>query len=653
MKTSIQSLKSHRGFYLEDKVQFEGPICAITGKNGVGKTRLLQSIVNGSASVTIDDVEINNAQVSLLNMPEERPQILTNNTQSQFASNLAKSILSIIDKCSNIENIPTTAYCHMGNSIGMSDSEEINLKDIVERAEKTLNKPFTHIGVEELELSIILNKEIINGKTNWSPINLSQLVSNYHQAFNKNLFLKFMHSQDHKTSFIDDDAIKLYLGEHDPYHYFNEIIEKLFRRKYSVTPPSDKISSWDYSPNLVLNSSGEKIVVDDLSSGEKIIFWLAEKIFINSYSSNKYAFRNRTIILIDEPDSHLHPQMIVDFYDCLKVLSQSLNLIFIFSTHSPTTIALCPTDKIVNIFHNISNNSYSATNISKDNAISELLDGVSQISINPVNNRQVYVENVNDHTIFEFIFNQIKNRSSRIDRHINLSFVSAGKKFSESELKKILEPSIKDNDEIERIIQRINGDGNCQQVIGMVQNLRENGNLTVRGLIDWDKKTRNHSSDIKVLAKNRAYSIENLVYDPLGIFAHYAKNLIEHEDFKYDKEKYDSWTEVITDDTLLQNIIDNVTKRILCRENAKNYNIEYLNGKVFSGDQEFFIPKDDKNGHDFADEILKHYPAIKRLEVNNRFPPLIYQFMSRATVAHLERGFIRKEFEEAFVQLQK
>ncbi|MFA1645825.1 MAG: ATP-binding cassette domain-containing protein, partial [Enterobacteriaceae bacterium] len=159
MKILIQSVAVHRGFKLDENIEFEGSICAITGKNGVGKTRLLQSLANGTSRITIDNVEVDTTQVTLLDMSNERPQILTTYSYSNFASNISKSILSVIEKLPEGVELPLKTYCHMGDYMGPPDSEEVYLRDIITRAEETFKKPISDIGAEELELSVLLNKE--------------------------------------------------------------------------------------------------------------------------------------------------------------------------------------------------------------------------------------------------------------------------------------------------------------------------------------------------------------------------------------------------------------------------------------------------------------------------------------------------------------
>lgn len=648
MNISLNSVNRYKGFELESPITFLDYLCLVTGRNGAGKTRLLEGIVNNSIQVIIDDSQVYQNQVTLLNMDIDNRNILVNYSNNNYAQNLSHSILRVASTVTDTTQLPETCSLNVNHHSGMYDHEEFKVKEIVERAEALLQKKIHDITADELELSILAHKDIINGKENLTQTSLSQLTVNYFQTIVKNKWLKFLKSEGQDVFFLKEDELHSIMGEENPAFAFNKTLETLFRGKFSISLPIEKNAHFDYNPKLTLNKTNEQIDIKDLSSGEKIIFWLAEKTFEIKYSNPKYLFNNKSIVLIDEPDAHLHPQMTNDLFRCLEQLHNLLRVNFLITTHSPTTVALCPNDNIINLDFSETSAKYSAKIIEKDKAIAELLEGVSQISINPDNNRQVYVENENDYNIYEMVFRKIKNHSSRINSFINLTFVSSGDKISENELAKHLKKYIANEDNIKEIVATINGQGNWGKVVGMVECLRKNGNHTVRGLIDWDLTTRQHIEDIKVFAKNKAYSIENVVFDPISIFAYYHRNDIIHEDFTFDDTRYKSWNELLNDNVLLQKAIDNVIKRVLQRENNRDYEVSYMNGRTFQSDSEFYF----KNGHELEVLILKNYAKINELRQNNPYPPIIYQFIKRSTLAFLEWGFINTIFEDAFVELQ-
>ncbi|MEP8771237.1 AAA family ATPase [Enterobacter bugandensis] len=649
MYTSISSINRYKGFELELPITFSDYLCLVTGRNGAGKTRLLEGIVNNSCLVIIDDAQIEQTHTTILNMDIDNRNILINYTNNEYAKHLSQNLRLLASTINNSSELPETHPIPRNNGSRIYDHEEFKAREILQHAELLLGKESHKLSADEIELSLLAHKDVINGKVTPTQTSLSQLTVNYYQTRHKNRWLKFLKQEGGDYSFLSEDELSKIMGLESPAVAFNNTIQKLFRGKFSILLPDEENAHFDYNPKLILNKTNEPIDIKDLSAGEKIIFWLAEKTFEIKYSNPKYVFTNKSLILIDEPDAHLHPQMTNDLFLCLKQLHELLKVNFIITTHSPTTVALCPNDNILNLSFSEKSGKYIATKIDKDNAIAELLEGVSQISINPDNNRQVYVENENDHNIYELIYRKVKDNSSKINRFINLSFVSSGEKIAENELRKHFVRYIKNESDVSELIKIINGEGNWDKVVGIVESLRKNGNHTVRGLIDWDLTARKHLTDIIVFARGKAYSIENVVYDPISLFAYYHRNDITHNDFSFEEINNTPWHEVLNNDIILQNVIDNVMKRILKRESNKDYVISYMNGRSFKSDREYYHT----NGHALEDLIFKNYHKINELKQNNPYPPVIYQFVRKSTLAFLEWGFVNTVFEDAFVELQK
>lgn len=78
---------------------------------------------------------------------------------------------------------------------------------------------------------------------------------------------------------------------------------------------------------------------DDLWSGEQSILWMIEEIVWSDHHGG--------IVLIDEPELHLHPQYQVQLGAILELLSQRQNIQIIIATHSPSFI---DEHNIVNVF---------------------------------------------------------------------------------------------------------------------------------------------------------------------------------------------------------------------------------------------------------------------------------------------------------------
>ena len=116
-----------------------------------------------------------------------------------------------------------------------------------------------------------------------------------------------------------------------------------------------------FEPIFELKDTKEKITIDKLSSGEKQIFYKGGSLL--QYGENK-----EIIVLIDEPESSMHPewqQKILQFYRRVNPTAQ-----FIFATHSPHIVSCCRKEEIcllekdnssLYVNKNI-NNTYGSTN---------------------------------------------------------------------------------------------------------------------------------------------------------------------------------------------------------------------------------------------------------------------------------------------------
>ncbi|MBY0027939.1 ATP-binding protein [Priestia aryabhattai] len=84
----------------------------------------------------------------------------------------------------------------------------------------------------------------------------------------------------------------------------------------------------------------------NMSSGQNIIITIITEVISN--------IENDSILLIDEPELHLHPNAISNFYRMLYKLLEKFNSFAIISTHSPLIIQETPS-RYINVFERIEN----------------------------------------------------------------------------------------------------------------------------------------------------------------------------------------------------------------------------------------------------------------------------------------------------------
>jgi energy-coupling factor transporter ATP-binding protein EcfA2 len=108
---------------------------------------------------------------------------------------------------------------------------------------------------------------------------------------------------------------------------------------YQVIPPTEVRITEHYSLQLRDRIIPDRVIpAIDLSSGEKVLLQLVLWLF----TAGKEGVFPRLLIL-DEPDAHLHPSMTQQFLDVISdVLVNKYGVRVIISTHSPSTVALAP-----------------------------------------------------------------------------------------------------------------------------------------------------------------------------------------------------------------------------------------------------------------------------------------------------------------------
>ncbi|MBN5204386.1 AAA family ATPase [Serratia marcescens] len=116
---------------------------------------------------------------------------------------------------------------------------------------------------------------------------------------------------------------------------YNEILKK--NRRDFLTKMLEICLGWNIvigNPKKVLDK------YDNLSSGQKILFKMITD-FLSSIEKDD-------LILIDEPETYLHPQGVSNFYHCLNKLLTHTQSYCILATHSPILIQETPS-KYINI----------------------------------------------------------------------------------------------------------------------------------------------------------------------------------------------------------------------------------------------------------------------------------------------------------------
>ena len=118
--------------------------------------------------------------------------------------------------------------------------------------------------------------------------------------------------------------------------------------------------------------TGNIYPLENLSSGEKILMSLCMATF-----NRKMGRRQPNLILLDELDAVLHPSMIKAYIYCLKEFMVKNGTRVIIATHSATTVSMLEEGEIFRIERE--RNNINVVQVSKSNAVSELSEGLATI----------------------------------------------------------------------------------------------------------------------------------------------------------------------------------------------------------------------------------------------------------------------------------
>jgi predicted ATP-binding protein involved in virulence len=449
-------------------------LTVLTGENGSGKSHILQGILSEKIAIYDDSgTKVDRHEIRLFS-PEDL-RITSGQSRINFSPNRqsqninqhdhVRHQLRMINQNFGSFSDREAARNSLRQLLGYRASAEI---------EKISGKSIADFTEEEYSLYIdtLENRGSDPFLRNISDIFVwyvnRTLENDYKEYFHKN------HARD--EGFLSKKEFLINYGD-PPWDVVNDILQNI-GIPYKINSPDPNIDI--YQP-LLEHKDGAKIPIEWLSSGEKILISIAFSLFVmNEWRTSSQIPK---VLLFDEIDAFLHPSM-------LKQLLNMLNLMFIekykisviLVTHAPTTVALSPEESL----YLVRRQAPRLERVSIDSAIAALTADVRTVSVRLENRRQVFVESEYDEEIYNEIYSQIRRLPEvNLNSEISITFIASGR----------------------------GGQGNCDAVEHLVKNLNNNGNRSVFGILDWDKK-RFSRENLLVISEGRRYAIENLIFDP-------------------------------------------------------------------------------------------------------------------------------------------
>ena len=266
-------------------------IHVLIGRNGVGKTWLLYQMaisVLKSMNIAVDNTSSIKYNTS--------NNLMLENWSTRFAGVVGVSFSVFDDGLSSIK------LAKFDDNIDKQEKL---------RAQEEFNQIYKYIG-------IIKNIENQNDLTNYVSVktvdDLSVEFENVLKRISSDLYKKLLYLEAFDS--LETDAM----------FRDNGFIDNL--KRYFVEPDNDTITN-------VINSFKK------LSSGHIII--------ILSLMTLCESIHEKTIVFIDEPETHLHPPLLSTYIRTLSVLLRKRNAVGIIATHSPIVLQEVPRSCITKV----------------------------------------------------------------------------------------------------------------------------------------------------------------------------------------------------------------------------------------------------------------------------------------------------------------
>ena len=458
-------------------LSFELPkFCVLTGRNGSGKSHLLEAIAGNHANVVENGIRfsgIHHVGFNGLNPQVDEQcdanQVIAGVTTlwSQIQS-YATNYRNVIAQGSRFNDVVTE---YLPQHHGHNPALYAAIGKVLQKSKKDL--------ASVTQEDVLQNISFAQMAQNQNQLFFSQcalIFKGYHTRKSKNEFAQFRASKGglQKPTFLTDDEFKDKYGP-PPWELINQIL-KSANLPYQVTDPESGDVDLPYRLRLIDSKQGVDIPVNDLSTGEKVLMSLALAIYNTQEDGGK-----PELLLLDEPDAPLHPQfskLLIDTVVSSIVEKAGVNVIL--TTHSPSTVAMAPADAIFEI----DRVSKIPRNVTPSHAVEILTEGIAYLRVSYEKRRQVFVESRYDVMYYERIKTIVGRRHAM---EYELVF---------------LEPH--------------SGSSNCTDVISIVNQLRSSGSDLAYGLIDYDAQNA-ASKSIVVLGGGARYAVENYILDPVYI----------------------------------------------------------------------------------------------------------------------------------------
>ncbi len=548
IKKEYKSIKAPKEFDLPNLV-------VLTGKNGSGKSHLMEALSN-TEYVTISDDGKLLSNIRYIEFNGLNPKVISDCQYLNLTNQKKEEWNKLCEQINNYKNNILFKNWTIERFISNNSERKRLLGHWAEKVNGDLEKLTEEFFSENYEIS---SNEMFSSQ-------FATIFKLYQIRLVENKFNKFLNETEggHYKVLTDDEFERAYGPK--PWELINKMLMRA-HLTYQVNHPEGNNKELDFHLCLKDINTGTEIQVNDLSTGEKVLMSLALSIY-----NSKEEMARPDVLLLDEPDAPLHPEF-------TKVLLSAINdsivkeagVKVIMSTHSPTTVALAPEDSL----YLMNKEKSLPEKISKQRAVSILVQDLDNIRLSYEQRRQVFVESKYDVQYYSRLFSLIETQMPTSPQ--------------------FLPPRSSDG-------------SNCDEVSDIVNALRTFGNDLVFGIKDFDNK--NHSSQyVFVLGENNRYAIDNYIFDPIYVaFLLIRENIIKTDEADADLPSLNYVELSKLNNDQIQKLINYVLTSL---ELSSNNMVEYYTqgGQCFRISKEYCLTQ----GHTLESKILRKWQKLKSI----------------------------------------
>jgi ABC-type molybdenum transport system ATPase subunit/photorepair protein PhrA len=336
------------------------PLAVLTGKNGAGKTRLLSIIAgqnNGSPFNEGCQVDISEKFLhsQITHYPSLWPVQVTSGASSDEVVDAIRTLASGVN--SNQRDLSAA----MGEDVlrqrllrQLSEEQGVPIKEMLRSGEVTLQRYVTPSAL-----------------TSFRDRGSSQVsLAFYFLAY------QLLYGVGELNGEPPDHIVER-IGP-PPWKVLNSILAAA-ELPYEVDEPwvpdlteAGLFNRFEYSFRLRDVTSRAVVPPEALSSGEKVLMGTSLWMF-----NIQHGGQTPKLLLLDEPDAHLHPKMVRQLLNVLQeVFVDKAGIRVILTTHSPTTVAMAPPGSLFELRRG----EPAVERITKAKAIGSLTEGLVVVS---------------------------------------------------------------------------------------------------------------------------------------------------------------------------------------------------------------------------------------------------------------------------------